>query len=611
LASIEEKLCQRLKLKTTELLKPVPNMDDLSQLNTRIKDLNALAEQRMVEMNRLCEEIAKLHQDLPNVSRNDSFVEGILFDSTEELPLSEEDINRANDVFNYLQKKNSDLNEEIRSNRSKIKELWQKLNIENNPALKHFILQSPGELNSAQLDIELKRLKKNKQQLAEALQIEYEECVKIKMQNMQKFIETVRVEIRKICVDMFYGPNEMKKLNDDFLTSTDFTEDLLLRHEEKLEDLKFKYEESEALYKKTSQWMEVWTEFLKFEEITKDPSRLTKRGYSTLDEARKRTAFEKQLPKLFSEISELATDYEKLNGGISFTINDLYFSEYIERKKYDHEENKQNERKEKQIMKDQIKKNESKFGISKISTPVRNKRKMPLSNLQLSKMIKTDSTLCGTPSLSSTRATAVETLKPKLTVHDKMKGRKSKTPKRKSLRKSLKSRQQKVNKPVKIDQDDTLASDLTLKTTIVSSFASSNTTRSNITNMTNTSNMTTSSNKFNFNYGISSNKSKGPPLSSSSKYVANSERQVMTSTASNSMLEEEDFNDLENFEQPDSKSKTTDKARLLALATAKMQSIGRKNTISAMSSGSQFNFRLQPNALKYDEFSVNILCLKC
>ncbi len=213
--------------------------------------------------------------------------------------------------------------------------------------------------------------------------------------------------------------------------------------------------------------------------------------------------------------------------------------------------------------------------------------------------------------MSSTRATAVETLKPKLTVHDKMKGRKSKTPKRKSLRKSLKSRQQKVNKPVKIDQDDTLASDLTLKTTIVSSFASSNTTRSNITNMTNTSNMTTSSNKFNFNYGISSNKSKGPPLSSSSKYVANSERQVMTSTASNSMLEEEDFNDLENFEQPDSKSKTTDKARLLALATAKMQSIGRKNTISAMSSGSQFNFRLQPNALKYDEFSVNILCLKC
>ena len=131
LSNIEKKLCQRLKLKTTDLMKSVPSMEDLVLLNARIKDLEALAEKRMIEMNRLCEEISKLYQDLPNVSHNDSFVEGIIFDSTEELPLSEEDIKRAHEVSEYLRKKDVLLTNEIKSNRLKIKELWQKLNIEN------------------------------------------------------------------------------------------------------------------------------------------------------------------------------------------------------------------------------------------------------------------------------------------------------------------------------------------------------------------------------------------------------------------------------------------------------------------------------------------------
>ncbi len=115
--------------------------------------------------------------------------------------------------------------------------------------------------------------------------------------------------------------------------------------------------------------MQVWSDFVQFEEITKDLTRLTKRKcYSLLDEDRKRNAFGKQLPKLLKEISELATDYEKLNGGKSFTIDGLHFSEYIAKKKYDHEESKQNERKEKQIMKDQIKKDKSKFYVIKIAT---------------------------------------------------------------------------------------------------------------------------------------------------------------------------------------------------------------------------------------------------
>jgi hypothetical protein len=97
-------------------------------------------------------------------------------------------------VYDYFQKKDALLTAEIKSNRFKIKELWQKLSIENNSGLKHFILQAPNDLNLAQLDVELKKLRKTKNQLAEALQTEYEECVQIKMQFIPIITNKVEVE---------------------------------------------------------------------------------------------------------------------------------------------------------------------------------------------------------------------------------------------------------------------------------------------------------------------------------------------------------------------------------------------------------------------------------
>lgn len=616
LTSIEKRLCQRLKCKHTELTRSVPTQEDLSNLASKVNELELIAEKRNQEMIKYCEEIKHLYEDL-DISKTDSFVESIIYDSSDELPLSEQDIISAKELCENLKQKDVLLTIEINSFRSKIKELWVKLSIENNLTLKNFILSSPVELTQSQLDVEQKKLKKNKQQLCDALQNEYEECVKIKMANMQKFIETVRVEIKKLCQSMFYGQSDMKKLNQEMLLSNDFTEDLLEMHEKKLEDLKFNYDEFALLYEKTSKWMQAWADFVQFEEITKDPSRLTQRGYSVLEESKKRNKFEKELPKLVADITQLADEYAKLNGGTSFTINDLYFSEFIERKKCDHEENKQNERKEKQMMKDQIKKNESKFGVTKIKTPLRSKRKAPnnVTSMQVhetvmqtpnrhSKMLKTDSSIiCGTPGLSSTRSHAMNSasLKPKLTLHNKLKSRKSKTPRKKSLRG--------IKKPL-IEQDDTVISDTTIKSSIVSSFASSN--RSNMTGSTNMSNMTTSSSRYNFSSNLAAlNKPKCPPLSSSSKYSAASVRinnlhEVMTSTASNSMIGEENFDDIENIDQSvinnNNNKPLTEREKLLAAATAK---INKGSSLASQAVGAKFNFKMQPNVLKYNEFSVN------
>jgi len=199
------------------------------------------------------------------------------------------------------------------------------------------------------------------------LRKEYERCVKIKMENMQKYIENVRDEINVYCQKMFIGSKELHAL--DMLRSTNFNEDLLQLHEQKLEDLKFKYEENESLYEKCGRWIDMWAEFVAFEEKTKDPLRLKQRGYNMLVEEKERKTFNIALPKLEEDIKALAIEYQRMNEGQLFKIFNDSYDDFIYKKRLDHDESKKNQRIEKQIMRTIVNKNETRYG-SKPATPL-------------------------------------------------------------------------------------------------------------------------------------------------------------------------------------------------------------------------------------------------
>lgn len=214
-------------------------------------------------MNKLQEEISTMNVDL-EMSSGDSFVEIILFESVDEISLGEKDLKRAVELRDDLKRKHSDLMEKIKSLRVKIKELWTKLNIENVELRK--LVNGNEDVKSSKKSIYLE------------LEQEYERCFQIKMENMQKFIEAIRDEIKNLCAKMYMGDKDIRKLNLELLNSTEYTEQLLTQHEEKLEDLKFRYTECEGLYEKTAKWMQLWSEFVQFEEKTKDPLRFKQRG---------------------------------------------------------------------------------------------------------------------------------------------------------------------------------------------------------------------------------------------------------------------------------------------------------------------------------------------
>ena len=322
-----------------------------------------------------------------------------------------------------------------------------------------------------------------------------------------------------------------------------------------------------------------------------------------LVEEKQRKIFNNQLPKLEEDLTHFADEYAQTNDRKEFTIQGLFYLEFIQRKKQDHEESKMNERKEKQIMRDNIKRNESRYG-SKPITPlaIRNKRKLLTTQHETqlatptrtrnSKIIKTDATPA-TIKANVTKQARTGT-QPKLGIGK----RKSKTPAKNRFRKSRGLNfDNTANETVK---DITKTSLMTNSYQTINSTASSNSSRLGQSRVTRAATAVTKTSK----------QVKPPPQSNSAKYAskfsAASKRietfEVMSSTASNTFLEEENLENLENLENDETvlsqnkmKQNAAQKASILSQASS------RKIT-SFASNSSKFNYK-HPEASKYDKFS--------
>ena len=655
LSKIENELCSKLGMRKLDIRSIVPTEQELNNLDRHIKDLDKVYNERKSQMEKLKEEIHQLSQDI-EVTRSDSFAELILYEQVEQLSLSEEDINRALEFRDDLKRIENETLNEIRSLRLKIIELWSKLEIEN-LNLKPILLDTANcEEGSNQWSLPESMSKRT---LVAELRKEFEHCVQVKTENMQKFIEKTRAEIKYYSERMYFGPEEMRRLEQDLFKHTNYNDDLLTLHEEKLDDLKFTFTEAETLFEKTQEWMNMWEKYMQFVETTKDPNRLKTRGYNMLKEEKTRNLFEKNLPKLEDEVNRAAIEYTNMNGGKMYTIYGSYYADYIQHVKNEFEENKKKEKLEKQIIRDNVRQNESRFGTKFVATavgggttPLRNKR--PLGNEKTphdgkKKRTDVETTCINTPGslLSNTRlattqnklavpsAAAAAGTKTKLTLAK----RKSKTP---NARRLMRKSRQLANAAAVVasslappsSNESTILStrssnydqaDTTIKSSNYSNISNSSTKVPKVT-VTNTSNMSSQSQSHKY-----------PPLSASSKYSSlnkystlsisslnglGSNRRMlqhMTSTAQNTFIEEENIENLEEY--PDSiniTKKINEKSIMSAHTTlgevaAKMSklitSTNSNDTSVASSTSSRFGFKYSENKAisngKLDSLEVN------
>jgi hypothetical protein len=261
------------------------------------------------------------------------------------------------------------------------------------------------------------------------------------MDNLEKYIEQIRIEISVYYEKLYFSDSEMKKFDSNF-TSKDFTEDLLKQHEQKLEELKFDYDESQSLYEKTAKWLEFWEKFVTFEEQTKDPNRFKVRGYNSLEEEKTRKQFTKEFPKLEDELRKYADEYKETNGGKIYTIYGNEWNVYLDLLRKDYEKHKLEQKNEKKQQTTVASKNKDNFlyskHASKLSTPSTTfakpsiKRKKIDETPRQNKLQKTD-----IPESTILKGNTPKVVNNKLLTKGKAATRKSRTPIKTRLRQKI------------------------------------------------------------------------------------------------------------------------------------------------------------------------------
>ncbi len=88
---VENKFSKKLCIDPYEKRTTVPSQKLLNELSSRIEELQEICKQRRKEMTIMKEEIQRFSEDL-DVSRSDSFVELLIMESIDDMPLGDDDL---------------------------------------------------------------------------------------------------------------------------------------------------------------------------------------------------------------------------------------------------------------------------------------------------------------------------------------------------------------------------------------------------------------------------------------------------------------------------------------------------------------------------------------
>ncbi|KAK1327829.1 hypothetical protein QTO34_012737 [Cnephaeus nilssonii] len=148
----------------------------------------------------------------------------------------------------------------------------------------------------------------------------------LKIQNMKKVIEAIRVELAKYWDQCFYSQEQRQAFAAYY--DEDYTESLLQVHDAEVVRLRNYFEVHKELFEGVQKWEESWKLFLEFERKASDPSRFTNRGGNLLKEEKQRARLQKTLPKLEEELKAQIELWEQKHS-TAFVVHGQKFMDYV------------------------------------------------------------------------------------------------------------------------------------------------------------------------------------------------------------------------------------------------------------------------------------------
>lgn len=162
----------------------------------------------------------------------------------------------------------------------------------------------------------------------------------MKFEYNKRLVHKIRLEIAELNEKLYLSPNDTDEFNNESVIS----EEILKKHEDKLQDLRLRYEEFRSLYEKIDAWNELWATFVVFDKKASDPNRFRAKGYNSLQEEKQRKEFRIKFAKLEEELSVLTVNYKACYNR-DFSVKGQNINEYLNKVKSNYETNRKNEKK--------------------------------------------------------------------------------------------------------------------------------------------------------------------------------------------------------------------------------------------------------------------------
>ncbi|XP_069078751.1 protein regulator of cytokinesis 1 isoform X1 [Pleurodeles waltl] len=333
----------------------VPSLDDLDQYRRHLASLAEEKDRRKAEFVNTKKQIILCMEELDQIP-DSSFERDVVRENEESFCLSTEHIASVKLLLLQLEEKRTQ-NEVVCSQlRSRITELWNRLQIPNEKreAFAKYMTGSRGKTLAA-------------------LQNEVERLEVLKVENLQHFIKEIRAELISYWDKCFYSVEQRKAFSP--FDDDAYTEDLLTLHEDEIARIKHHYEVHKELFEGVQHWQGSWQRYLELEKKVEDPSRLANRGGNLLKEQREHSALLKKLPKLEEELKVRIDSWEQ-EQMMEFKVHGQKFMDFVSEQWQAFHAEKEREKQERVIKKNRQKEVEMYYG-SVPKTP--SKRKVPLA----------------------------------------------------------------------------------------------------------------------------------------------------------------------------------------------------------------------------------------
>uniref|UniRef100_A0A8C4RGQ7 Zgc:86764 n=1 Tax=Erpetoichthys calabaricus TaxID=27687 RepID=A0A8C4RGQ7_ERPCA len=293
----------------------VPTRQQLLELQEHIKNLSVERECRVKIFSDLRQQIHQLMKEIGHDPQTTLEKDAVCDDAE-------------------LEVKKDDLLSTKENLKSKVYNLWSRLEF-SEEEIKHFEASLKSSLSEE----------------INEWQLELERLEELKRANMQEVIENIRKELLEFWDKCTFSTEQ----RESFAAFSDgnFTEELLVKHEDELSRLKSYYEKCKSVFEAVERWEQNWRLFQDFERKASDPSRFSNRGGSLLKESKERTKVQKMLPKLEEEIKSFIDTWEAEQGTV-FLVRGQRFMDYVAKQWEDYKLQKEKEKNERVSLKFRI-----------------------------------------------------------------------------------------------------------------------------------------------------------------------------------------------------------------------------------------------------------------